>query len=368
MSDDLQRTIDELALRLGRPVLLEDQLQRVVAYSEQSGPMDDVRRESILRRHTTPEVLRWFRSAGIFVSDGALRIPAAPDLGLLPRVCVPARHDGRLLGFLWLIDSEPRMSNEDIEIAAKAAPGLALTLFHNSLMSAMAARRELEAITGLLGGDRDAARALVEAGFPEREPVAVLVARPVTEPDDAVRLALERGLLAARLRWGSRHPLHAVRYDHGVFVIPGAPVDLYAALRLAVVIGVGRPRVLAEAAQSYKEALHAAEVAVRVPGFGPTAEWEKLGVYRMLTSAELHPGVERLLGDKQGLPLLQTLETYLDLAGDAAATSKALKLHRTSLYYRLRRVEELAGTDLKDGEERLALHLSVKRARLAGRL
>jgi hypothetical protein len=139
MSDDLQRSVDELALRLGRPALLEDHLQRVIAYSEQTGPMDDVRRDSILRRHTTPEVLRWFRTVGIFESDQPLRIPAAPALGLLPRVCVPARHDGRLLGFLWMIDSSPSMSDEDVVTAAKATPGLALMLFHDSLVSALAA-------------------------------------------------------------------------------------------------------------------------------------------------------------------------------------------------------------------------------------
>jgi DNA-binding PucR family transcriptional regulator len=40
----------------------------------------------------------------------------------------------------------------------------------------------------------------------------------------------------------------------------------------------------------------------------------------------------------------------------------------TSLYYRLQRVELLAGTDLKDGTERLALHLALKVARASGRL
>jgi DNA-binding PucR family transcriptional regulator len=86
-----------------------------------------------------------------------------------------------------------------------------------------------------------------------------------------------------------------------------------------------------------------------------------------LPDRELHPGLEGLLADAQYLPLLETLETYLDLAGSAVATSKALRLHRTSLYYRLQRVEELARTDLKDGGERLALHLSLKLARLSGR-
>ncbi len=44
-----------------------------------------------------------------------------------------------------------------------------------------------------------------------------------------------------------------------------------------------------------------------------------------------------------------------------------MNLHRTSLYYRLQRVEQLAGTNLKDGNERLSLHLALKVARLTGR-
>ncbi|GAA2843037.1 PucR family transcriptional regulator [Nonomuraea rubra] len=377
---DLQRTVDELAARLDRPLLLEDRIQRVVAYSEQSGAMDDVRRDSILRRHTVPEVRQWLRAAGIHEATGPLRTPGAPHLGLLPRVCVPIRHADGLLGFLWLIDAEPPMTDADVAEAAAAAPGLALALFHESLASGLASHRELEAVTGLLLGDReaakDAAEQLIEAGaFPQAQPVSVQVARPRTaEPDDALRLALEQGLLALRRRLSGHHPLHLVRYDHAVLLTAGPPVpadDLHAAMPVPVVVGIGRPGpALAQAAGSYREARQAAEVAARVPGLGRTAEWARLGVYRMLTQLpdqELHPGLEGLLADAQYLPLLETLETYLDLAGSAVATSRALRLHRTSLYYRLQRVEELARTDLKDGGERLALHLSLKLARLSGR-
>ncbi|GAA4686400.1 PucR C-terminal helix-turn-helix domain-containing protein [Promicromonospora umidemergens] len=82
----------------------------------------------------------------------------------------------------------------------------------------------------------------------------------------------------------------------------------------------------------------------------------------------VHPGLEALLDLPEAAPLLRTLETYLELAGSAQATAEALHLHRTSLYYRLQRVELLAGTDLKNGTERLALHLALKVARAAGRL
>ncbi|MEU8244973.1 helix-turn-helix domain-containing protein [Nonomuraea sp. NPDC048916] len=372
---DLQRTVDELAARLDRPLLLEDHLQRVVAYSEQSGAMDDIRRDSILRRHTTPEVRAWLRASGIDGASLPLRTPGAPDLGLLPRVCVPVRHDSGLLGFLWFIDA-PVMSDTQVAEAAAAAPGLALALFHESLATGLASHRELEAVTGLLLGERNAALQLIEAGaFPQAQPVTVLVARPLAaEPDQALRLALEQGLLALRRRLSGHHPLHLVRYDHAVLLTAGpaaSPEELHAAMPVPVAVGIGRPRpALAAASGSYVEARHAAEVAARVPGLGRSLEWTRLGVYRMLTHLqqhELHPGLEPLLADAHHLPLLETLETYLDLAGSAVATSRALRLHRTSLYYRLRRVEELARTDLKDGGERLALHLSLKLARLSGR-
>ncbi|MFC0554612.1 PucR family transcriptional regulator [Planotetraspora thailandica] len=373
---DLQRIVEDLAARLDRPLLLDDARQRVVAYTEQNGQLDDIRRDSILHRHTTPEVRAFLRSAGILGAEGPLRTPAAPDLGLLPRVCVPVRHDGRLLGFLWFIDAGPPMNQAEVDVAAAAVPTLALALFHESLASGLASHRELEAISGLLLGEAEAARALIEAGaFPQTMPVTVTVAKPAAaEADEALRLTLERGLLAVRRRLAAHQPLHLVRYDHAVLLTAGTSAfaeEMHAAMDVPVLVGIGRPRPsLSGAAESYAEALHAAEVAARVPELGRSAEWARLGVYRMLTRVpqdDLHPGLERLLGHDQHLPLLETLETYLDLAGSAAAASHRLRLHRTSLYYRLQRVEELAETDLSDGSERLSLHLSLKLARLSGR-
>jgi DNA-binding PucR family transcriptional regulator len=46
------------------------------------------------------------------------------------------------------------------------------------------------------------------------------------------------------------------------------------------------------------------------------------------------------------------------------STAAELWLHRTSLYYRLRRVEEVAGVDLSAGEDRLLCHVALRLARL----
>lgn len=360
----LQVAVDELAHRIGRPVLLEDHAQRVLAYSEQTDPVDEIRRDSILRRQTTPEVRQRFRAAGIFESRGPLRIPGSG--AVLPRVCVPARHHDRLLGFLWLID-EPAMPDAAVREAFTAAGELALSLLHDALAEGMSTQRELEAVAGvLLGDDTTGAQVLIdEGGFPPL-PVTVLVVRPVGA---FLREEMSQGLLAARLKLTARH---LVRHDHGVLLCAGRAhvEEVHAAFSVPVVVGVGTARPLSHASRSYAEASHASTVAAQVPGFAPTATWDSLGVYRMLATMPtdaIHPGLARLLSAAEHRPLVETLETYLDLAGSVVATSKALRLHRTSLYYRLQRVETLAETNLRDGNERLMLHLSLKLARLTGR-
>ena len=51
-------------------------------------------------------------------------------------------------------------------------------------------------------------------------------------------------------------------------------------------------------------------------------------------------------------------------AGDVKQTAAELWLHRTSLYYRLRRIEELAGVDLSRGEDRLLCHVALRLGRI----
>lgn len=140
-----------------------------------------------------------------------------------------------------------------------------------------------------------------------------------------------------------------------------------------LVVGVGDPQDgLAHAIVSYRQALNAARTAGIIRTFGPVVVWSRLGIYRLLsqippqdmTTDIIHPGLTRLFEAPGSTMLVETLERYLDLGGDVKATASALSLHRASLYYRLGRIEHLVGASLRDGEERLALHLGLKLARM----
>src|SRR5438132_261470 len=70
--------------------------------------------------------------------------------------------------------------------------------------------------------------------------------------------------------------------------------------------------------------------------------------------------VGRLRPKDRGGVLLQTLEAYLATNGSPTDAAERLHLHRNTVLYRLGRIEDLLGVDLRDAEVRLGLHLALK--------
>lgn len=130
---------------------------------------------------------------------------------------------------------------------------------------------------------------------------------------------------------------------------------------------------------AWHEALASAYAATAEPRHGPVGEWAAIGPYRLLTrlpevagpaAVPVRPGdaapdpAVRVLLEPAHRDLANTVEVFLDLAGQAGRTAAELGIHRQTLYYRLSRVEQLTGLDLHQGEDRLLLHMALKSARL----
>jgi purine catabolism regulator len=62
---------------------------------------------------------------------------------------------------------------------------------------------------------------------------------------------------------------------------------------------------------------------------------------------------------ERGRDLIRTLKVYLAAGANASEAADRLFLHRNSLLYRLARIGELTGLDLKDPRARLALQLGL---------
>jgi hypothetical protein len=396
----IQQIVDDLAGWLGRPAVLEDRTHRLIAYSSHDHPVDAVRESSILRRRATSEVARWLAEVGVRRARHPVRVPANDELGMLARLCVPILWKERVLGHLWFIDPDQSIRPDEVELCVRHAAHLAVLVHRDSVASSLSSARLSDAVQALLSASPnadEATRILEEDGdfIATEGVVAVVVQGVATDADWTVDIEepLSEALAehAGALR---REPaLHLLRKDQCVLLL-AAPSDepcrlgrrlgaltdsVRADLRgrdvpASVVVGVGGHRnQLADAAESYRESRMAADAAMALPGMADVVYWSELGVNQIVVKLAslgdppvLHAGLHALLDSPEAQPMIETLETYLDVAGNAQLTAERLNLHRTSLYYRLQRVEQLAKTDLKDGLERLALHLAIKVARLTG--
>ena len=387
----LQELVEGLARQLNAPAVIEDDELRMVAYSPHGVLIDDIRRDSILVKHAPAAVSGWLRRFGLEAAAGPVRIPGDQDHGILGRLCVPVSYRGARLGYLWLIDDDGRLGSTQVRTAALAADQAGLLMFGDMLGERMASGVLAHLLSPVDELRADAMRHIDDSGLLGlRAPVIAVVVRtagaaaPLPQPVLAESLRdVTRGRSAGTVI-GLANPDHGVvvANDQGVAagneLAEAARASLLARLQpggngVSVVAGIGDPAILADARGSYRQAKQAARVAATIGRAGPVARWQDLGVYRTLAqlpadaeaAASLDPRLTILLDQADG-PVITTLETYLDLAGDAKASAERLSLHRGTLYYRLQKAERIAGVDLRSGCDRLALHLGFKLARLIG--
>ncbi|MBJ7003588.1 PucR family transcriptional regulator [Streptomyces griseofuscus] len=471
---DYQELVDEISELLGAPATLENRDFELLAFGTydsddelDASALDPVRTRSILTRRSTAGVRTWFEGFGITRATGPVRIPPSPEAGVYRgRICLPVRHRGVVVGYVWLLENEPGPTDAQLDAAMRVA-GRIGALLADEAEAGAGLSRELRAVLTAEGGwQRDMAVAELRTALGPRadgpHTLICVAPWPSPDPDDApsarsvphaaalctipwgaaaqslavlVRLrstavgapalaAAGRVLEEAEGAWGAL----GIRGDTEAATTEGSPAPsgsgtgtrsgsgtggrggsgkgaggasgkgtrgavprgAGAAVAAAVAAGVagasrytggpgtagfggpaagiGDPRVgLAELGAVWQEARAAAQAALAERRLGPVAQWRGIGPYRLLTAlppeSAQDPAAGPLLSPAHR-ELARTAEVYLDCAGQAGRTASELGIHRQTLYYRLNRVEQLTGLDLDDGEDRLLLHMALKRARL----
>ncbi|MFE7239824.1 PucR family transcriptional regulator [Streptomyces sp. NPDC057582] len=382
MKGDYQELVDEISALLGVPATLENRDFGLVAFgahdSDDDTAMDPVRTRSILTRRSTPAVRAWFEGFGIARATGPVRIPAAPEAGVFrDRICLPVRHRGVVLGYVWLLDADPGPTDEQLTAAMDAAARIGALLSEEARAGTDLSREFGAVLTAGRGWQRDmAVAALREALGPDADGLHTVVC--VTPwPDElpsarTVPSAAALSTVPSPARAGTLSLAALVRLRSSDVLDPAvtAADRLRTAAGRTATAGIGVPRRgLPELAAAWHEAAAAARAAAAESRLGPVAEWSAIGPYRLLTAlpptTDTAPDLTvRTLLTPPHAELARTAEVFLDCAGQASRTAAELGIHRQTLYYRLSRVEQLTGLDLNDGEDRLLLHMALKGARL----
>jgi DNA-binding PucR family transcriptional regulator len=155
------------------------------------------------------------------------------------------------------------------------------------------------------------------------------------------------------------------------------------ALRARVESAVGSPCRLgvggradepAEIPRSYREATIALRLQVAVGGGHQTTEYERLGIYRLLAGIEDLDAIDRFVvswlgplmdyDNRRRGDLVATLDTFLETGRHLGQAAAELHVHRSTLKYRLGRIEEISGHDLDDSDVAFNLQLASRARRV----
>lgn len=388
----LETVASTLADILRRSVLFESLAFEVLA-AAQHGPVDENRQHAVAAGRTPPEMVERLTARGIYGELGRtlrpLRLPAMPDLGMtMERVVAPIVVGGEVYGYIWIVDGDRPLTDLDELALDNAATVAALVLLKEQAVREARQTMRGDFLAQLLRPDFDPDGArdsvLLErahlVGYHFNKPhQACFVLCPGATGAALVNLAarLERWLKSQAL-WGL-----VVARERGLAVIIESKSDAAGQTlgeRLVaemsnpaqpLLVGVGRAYTEdGLLRRSFEEAREAAEIGERL-GRPPrlTCFW-KLGLLDWLY--HLPPDVlsaNPFLATVQGLAehdrrtngdLVRTLEAYLEHGGALSEAAGALNVHRNTLLYRIGRIEEITGVDLKDTVQRLNLHVALK--------
>lgn len=134
-----------------------------------------------------------------------------------------------------------------------------------------------------------------------------------------------------------------------------------------IVAGIGGSAEFSQIKESYQQAGTALWFAQTVRG-ERLYDYEELGIYKLLLEipqAKLQAYCDEIIGAlsrcdvKYKMDLVNSLFVYFEENGNAVKAAQKLTVHRNTLEYRLRKIEEISGKRLDNAYDRLMLQLAV---------
>jgi len=284
----------------------------------------------------------------------------------------PVSAQGRVEAYLALGKREG-LSQFDRIVSSHALSLLALELSKARAVSEAERRLKGDVLDQLISGtihDVDARRAMERFGFDLGRPLSV-VAFSDGEPPEVLALACDEALART-----GRAYLSSPREDLVIAVLQPEPSASLSVLRAAVseraarevIAGSASPVELDRLPQAVREARYALQVC-RTEG-RPQAEFADLGTYQLLLSLQdpeaLGTFADSVLGPldrydrAHGGALVPSLRSFLERNARWEAAAADLIVHRHTLRYRIRKVEELTGRDLASARDRMEFFLALR--------
>lgn len=354
--------------------------------------VDEARRYTQIHGRTDPRLVEALDRNGylptIRETLRPVQLPVMADVGLeMERILAPVVVHGMVYGYMWIIADNHALSEIDLMAIESGATIAALMILYQESAQTAEASLKGSLLSQLIQGESSRETVLTDQslryGVDLRLPYILLV----IDGDSATLMPLYRQVnqLASMQGW----QVVVGQFAGQVIVLVQADGSEEAVIQRIgerLVNGKGRHAELTariavspivQGASSVRRA-HQNAVDTLVIGRKLTPQqailrFTQLGYLHTLYLAgseslrdNPHIATLRHLTNEGSNDLLQTLEAYLDNGGNGVLTAETLHVHRSTLNYRLTRIEQLCSINLQDAPTRANLHIAIKLLRLFG--
>lgn len=384
---DLSDLAERLAGLVGQSISIESDSFEALA-SANIAAFDEARRYTLANGRTNPALIDTLEQNGYLEQiRETLRpvfIPQLPAVGLeMERLLAPVVVHGGIYGYMWII-ADDRPLNELDHIAIETGATIAaVMLLHQE--AALVAEASLKGglLSQLIRRENGRESILTDQALRYQldlnQTFVVLALDALARTSQkmmqhyrrANRLAAARSWRAVVGQFAGRVVIIA-QVDDQLEAMTAALADTHDE---TVRIAISAPQIGTEnVAVAHEQCLDALQIMQRLDPARRIIAFADLGYLYPLfragaASLEYNPyvpGLRKLVHEQQA-DLFHTLEVYLDAGGNAVQTAKQLTIHRSTLNYRIDRIEEvlhLPHNDLSNPQTRINLQMALKLMRL----
>jgi sugar diacid utilization regulator len=291
------------------------------------------------------------------------------------RVCILIQPHAEVLGVLALIEPDGEVDDDQLFALKFGSTVLGLELSHERNLAELHLSLRRDLVDDLLAGtDDDGAYARAEAlGYDLRRPHHVVVIHAGRSSDNSGSNATGRAA-------GKLHLDHLMGRQGSlvVLLVHGHPDSgaLHSEIsrqlgHSSIAIGIGsRCDVPSNFPQSFLRARRALNIRLHSANPQGASDYDELGFYQLVDAAHdvgaadeyARHWLEALIeyDATKNSDLVLTLSHYLECGGNYDESAATLHVHRSTLRYRLGRIADLTGFDLRDIDTRFNLHAATR--------
>lgn len=388
--EDIAERISEV---LECPITIEDVNHRLLAYSTHNDCTDPARISTIIGRRVPEKVINNLWKDGIIQkllqTDQPIRVKQIDEVGLGNRVAISIWRNNEVLGFIWALEIQKRLSDEELELLKMAAQAV-----KNKLLNLQARKTKMEErnqeffwklLTKHISSHEEIQEGFQKLHLPIPSVYSVIILKFQSEITDSIERQLQYLLKTTQ----KVHPLlSTIDYDQMIMFISPKGVqplqDLKMFLQWIVTqlkerfmiqkvktsIG-GIYTDLTNVEKSYREALSVLAIKERFPMETEGLDsYSELGIYQYLDifyekrkkDGFVNYSLNQLKEYDRAhhTNLVETLEVFLDHDSNVNAAAKKLNVHVNTLSYRLKRMTEIAEIDLNNPNQKMTIYLDLK--------